>query len=89
MRVYNYHKHTIIAFSELVGAAGLKTLKEIQGHHVHRRVSGTQVKTYSELFPQVKTAAFLKGEIPLSYQNDFNRASAAAFQNPVQVPHAA
>ncbi len=89
VRVYNYHKHTIIAFSELVGAAGLKTLKEIQGHHVHRRVSGTQVKTYSELFPQVETAAFLKGDIPLSYQQDFNRASSASFQTPLSFQQAA
>lgn len=89
VRVYNYHKHTVLAFSELVGAAGLKHTKEIQGHHIHRRVSGTQVKTYSELFPRVETATFLKGDIPLAYQQDFNRSSSASFQNPMGFQHAA
>lgn len=61
VRVYNYHKHTLHAFAELLGAAGLDTTKKISRHLVNRRVAAdASVKSYLELFPYMERGEFLK-----------------------------
>lgn len=60
VRVYNYHRHTLQAFAEMLGAAGLSETKQISRHHVQRRISGDCVKTYADLFPYVERGSLLK-----------------------------
>lgn len=80
VRVANYHKHTVHAFSELLGAAGLTSTRQIQRVSVFRRVTGEQVKTYEDLFPSVQSGAFLKEDIPELYRHAFSLASADSFE---------
>lgn len=82
VRVANYQKNTVRALAELLGAAGLAHPSQIRRAHVQRRVAGDLVKTYAELFPPVAPGAFLKGDIPLSYRDEFERASPEHFDVP-------
>lgn len=51
VRVANYHKGTINAFTELIAAAGLCTSTELNRSHINRRVSMNTVMRYDEIFP--------------------------------------
>ncbi|MEK7357057.1 MAG: glutamate synthase-related protein, partial [Bdellovibrionota bacterium] len=82
VRVANYQKHTIHAFAELVGAAGLIHPSLIERAHVNRRISGDAVRTYAELFPVVKPGSYLKGDVPEKYRVAVASASADWFHAP-------
>lgn len=83
VRVYNYQKHTVEAFNELLGSVGLKSTADLTRHYVHRRISGDKVKTYADLFPYVEKGCFLvpKGTgvheslLEASSSESFTRAS--------------
>jgi len=53
-RVMNFHKNTLEAFKEILEAAGLSSPKQLNLHHIVRRVSESQTKSLSTLFPEVK-----------------------------------
>jgi glutamate synthase domain-containing protein 2 len=59
-RVYNYHRQTVQAFAEHLGASGLSSTSQISRHHVQRRISGDLVKSYATLFPYLERASLLK-----------------------------
>lgn len=80
VRVYNYQRHTVHAFAELLGASGLNFTSQISRQHIHRRISGDSVKTYSMLFPVVEVGCFLKGKIPDKYVEAFQAAHAEHFE---------
>lgn len=82
IRVFNYHKHTLHAFAELLGASGLSESTQISRHHVNRRVSQDVVKTYALLFPPVYAGSFLKGNIPAAIKFDFDKAHPDHFNIP-------
>ncbi len=79
VRVFNFHKNTLFAFSELLGAAGLEKSNHISRHHVSRRISPEVVKNYAELFPYVMRDSFLKNDLPAKYAADFEKADANSF----------
>jgi glutamate synthase domain-containing protein 2 len=79
VRVYNFHRHTLEAFAEILGASGLSSTREISRLQLQRRISGDCVKTYAELFPYVGRGQFLKGEIPARYRRHLEAASAFEF----------
>lgn len=79
LRVANYHRHTVEAFADLLGAAGLKNLSQISGSHINRRISGTLVKSYAEIYPQVARGCFLRDHIPQQFQRAFRLANPHSF----------
>jgi glutamate synthase domain-containing protein 2 len=83
VRVYNYQKHTLKAFAELLGASGLTQAYQVQKEHVSRRCSNQSVKTYAELFLSVKPGLFFQKSATHQYQTDFDKASAQYFQREV------
>lgn len=80
VRVANFHRHTVHAFAELLGASGLAHASQISRGHIHRRISGDTVKTYAALFPTVEAGSFLKGIVPEVYQVDFAKAHTGGFE---------
>ena len=50
-RVYNFHRNTLTALSEMMAAAGLEHSSQIGPHHLVRRVSRTEVRLFSQLHP--------------------------------------
>ncbi|MEQ1879049.1 MAG: FMN-binding glutamate synthase family protein [Bdellovibrionia bacterium] len=80
VRVFNFHRQTVQAFAELLGASGLLSSAQITRALVRRRVSTESVKSYSELFPSVEPGAFLKGAIPTRFLYEFENSAAETFE---------
>ena len=60
-RVYNFHRNTLHALSEILEAAGLKHPCSLRAHHIVRRVSATDVKLLSAIYPALEEGDLLKG----------------------------
>lgn len=67
VRVYNYHKATLHNFVELLAAAGINRADGLSRNHINRRVTMTQVMTYQEIYPGLKTGELLTHD-PLQQQ---------------------
>ena len=75
-RVANYHRLTIEHLIELIGSCGLREPDELQPCHINRRVNGTQVSNYGELYPSIAHGCLLCDEdIPHDWQADWRAAS--------------
>jgi glutamate synthase domain-containing protein 2 len=61
-RVYNFHKNTLDALSNLLSASGLRHPSELGPEHILRRSSTTEIHSYLELFPFLEPGALLEGE---------------------------
>jgi glutamate synthase domain-containing protein 2 len=70
-RVANFHRHTLIALSELLAAAGLKHPEDIRPDHLLRRVTTTEVQSFAALYPLLPEGALLG--------HSFNSALAAQY----------
>jgi glutamate synthase domain-containing protein 2 len=49
-RVYNFHRNTLHALAELIGAAGLRHPGEIEPRHIVRRVSSNEIRLVANLY---------------------------------------
>lgn len=66
-RVQTFHRETVRAVAEMLGAMGLKHSLELRPWHVMRRVSPNEIKHYGEIFEYLKSGDLLSGELPSSY----------------------
>ncbi len=48
-RVYNFHRNTLAALSDMIAAAGLEHPSKLRPHHLVRRVSLTEIRLFSQL----------------------------------------
>ena len=79
-RVANFHRETIVNLIELVGAAGLDGIHQLEPKHINRRVQGTNVKNYSQLYPSINSGCLLdEATIPDNWKDDWAAANAAAW----------
>ncbi|MDB5966313.1 MAG: ferredoxin-dependent glutamate synthase [Polaromonas sp.] len=69
-RVRNFHRSTLHALQELVQAAGLEHPREVNAHHIVRRLTDTEVRLLSNLVMQVEPGALLG---PLDRQHNVFR----------------
>jgi hypothetical protein len=79
--VANFHRHTLVAFKELLQAAGLQHPSDITADHIVRRLGENDVRLLSSLVPQIPTGSILEGGftgIPV-LDNYWQRASAETF----------
>ena len=75
-RVYNFQRETIGNLVDLVGAAGLDDLSQLGPEHINRRVNGTVVKTYKQLYPFITPNCLLEPDgIPEPWQEPWELAS--------------
>ena len=61
-RVYNFHKNTLHALSEMIAAAGLEHPSDIKAHHLAQRVNDREIKNYSQLHFWLKDGELLTCE---------------------------
>ena len=81
LRVANYHKETVTAFVELMGAAGLDHPDKITRMHVHQRVDQHLSKSYYRLYPYITEGCLLSAEsIPRSWKSIMAMADPQSFQ---------
>ncbi|GMT48616.1 MAG: FMN-binding glutamate synthase family protein [bacterium] len=76
-RVANFHNATIKNVTELLGTSGLNGLDELMPHHINRRVNGTQIANYAELYPSIGPSCLMgHDDFPDGWEEDWERASA-------------
>ena len=76
-RVANFHAATVKNLAELVAAAGLDDIAQLEPKHINRRVQGTEIQTYAQLYPSIEAECLLNdGTIPVDWQDDWQNASA-------------
>jgi glutamate synthase domain-containing protein 2 len=78
-RVFNYHRNTLIALSELVAAAGIAHPSQLRGEHFLRRSSDQQVVALDQHYPQLEDGALLSASAPSAFTAAFAAASASSF----------
>ena len=78
-RVANYHASMIENLLELIAAAGLNNINELQSSHINQRVHGTDIRNYSELYPCVENGCLISNTAPESWQSDWQQATANAW----------
>ncbi len=82
-RVANFHRDTVEQLVDLVGAAGLDHLHQLEPRHINRRVQGTKVATYEELYPKLQPGCLLDASSrPQDWQSDWDLADAAYWDRP-------
>jgi len=64
VRVANFHRNTVQALANLLGAAGLNHPRELGPEHIVRRVSKTTVHSYMDLYPFLEPGELLNGHEP-------------------------
>jgi glutamate synthase domain-containing protein 2 len=89
-RVCQFHKSTLAALGELVGAAGLTHPSQLLPIHVLRRISPSEVKSFAEVYPSLEHRQLLSGTAPPHYSQQWELADARSFAPlTVQAPSAA
>jgi len=79
-RIYNFHRATLEALAELVGAAGLDHPTEFAPMHFSRRVSADEVKSFAELYPTLEPGELLAGSGDKRFEIPWAMASAKEFR---------
>ena len=79
-RVARFQKDTVENLMELLAAAGLDSLDQLTPNHINRRVQGTEVKNYAELYPVMAPDCLIDGsEMPAGWERDWQAADANAW----------
>ncbi len=79
-RVANFHQETVGNLVELLAAAGLSGLDELEPRHINRRVKGTEIKTYADLYPGIESCSLLSAAaLPDKWKTAWASADAHAW----------
>jgi glutamate synthase domain-containing protein 2 len=78
-RVAQFHRSTLKALGELVGAAGLRHPGELRSYHIQRRVSAHEVKSFADFYEFLAPGALLDGTAGPHYGNLWALADAGSF----------
>ena len=72
MRVRNFQKKTVEAACDIFGACGIDHPSKFNRSMILRRISGTKVLTYEELYPYFRPGDLVNGRAPESLQGLFD-----------------
>ncbi len=76
-RVANFQNATIKNLTELLSASGLGGLDELKPKHINRRVNGTRISNYAELYPSIESCCLLCCDnLPDDWKSDWEQACA-------------
>jgi glutamate synthase domain-containing protein 2 len=78
-RVFHFHRSTLIALAEVIAAAGLDHPNDLKPHHISKRVSPGEVKTYDQLYRFLKPGELLAGTDDAPFTEAWVRAQAESF----------
>jgi glutamate synthase domain-containing protein 2 len=65
--VYRFHRSTFRALGELIAAAGLGHPNQLRPHHIMRRISPHEVRSFAEIYPFLAPGELLSGSRHRSY----------------------
>ena len=60
-RVRNFHDNTLKALADMLAAAGIAHPDDLAPHHLHRRISSTEVKQVSQLYTFLPASSLTSG----------------------------
>ena len=79
-RVANFHESTVVNLMELVAACGLDNIDQLEPRHINRRVQGTDIQTYEELYPCIGSGCLVEEHlVPDDWKADWKAAKPDAF----------
>ena len=78
-RVASYHAATIHELSHLVGAAGVRRVRDIKKIHIKRRIGPGKIMNYQELYPKIVPNSILDGTYEGKWKDIWQKASAEEF----------
>ncbi|HUN50695.1 MAG TPA: FMN-binding glutamate synthase family protein, partial [Candidatus Sulfotelmatobacter sp.] len=78
-RVHHFHRNTMIALGELVGAAGLAHPSELRPAHIMRRISASEIRSFAEIYPRLNPGELLNAANDQRYAVQWGLADAASF----------
>ncbi|MGE0312956.1 MAG: FMN-binding glutamate synthase family protein [Lautropia sp.] len=79
-RVADFHRNTLAALAELIAAAGLDHPGELGPEHIVRRISGEQIRLFSNIYPFLQPGDLLAGRAePAVFRHFWPMASAEHF----------
>jgi len=74
-RVANYHDASIENMLEIAAGAGLNRPGDITPQDINHRISGNEVKDYTQLYSFLPNGCLASGNPPKSWQQDWDRAT--------------
>jgi glutamate synthase domain-containing protein 2 len=87
-RVAGFHRNTLHALAELLGAAGLEHPQDLKPWHLQVRHQSGDIMRGDDVYPRVAPGALLRGEVSPSLSREWERAQAESFE-PVFMAEAA
>lgn len=78
-RAANFHRNTLKALAEVLGAAGLAHPRQIKPWHLHVRRADGKVLRGDAAFPQLEPGALLRGAVEGELAQEWERAQAESF----------
>ncbi|MGE0036404.1 MAG: FMN-binding glutamate synthase family protein [Xanthobacteraceae bacterium] len=78
-RVHQFHRNTMAALGDLVGASGLAHPNELQPMHILKRISPSEVQTFADVYTFLDHRELLAGTGKPHYAEQWALADALAF----------
>ncbi len=78
-RVANFHRNTLRALAELMGAAGLEHPSDLKPWHLHERSENGQIQRVSDIHPLLAPGALLTEECEPDLVREWRLAQAESF----------
>jgi len=75
VRVFRYHKETVKSFFEVLAATGYTRPSDLRPWHILRRISASEVRNYSEIYPMVEPGALVDSTVTGTLALAWNAAS--------------
>ncbi len=76
-RVCNYQRTMVENLLDVLAAAGLEKLEDLQPRHINHRVGGTVVRNYDEMYPAIPVGCLLEeSTVPAHWRSDWAMANA-------------
>ena len=79
VRVARFHHETVKSFFEVLGAAGFMRPSELKPWYIMRRVSATEIRNYSEIYPAVEPGSLVGTTASGDLARAWQAASASRF----------
>jgi glutamate synthase domain-containing protein 2 len=77
-RVANFQKATVENLVELLAAAGLDSLDQLEPKHINHRVQGTNIKNYAQMYPSIGSGCLLdESTMPADWRDVWYAADSA------------
>ena len=84
VRVFNYQKETVKAAVELMAAAGINHPDRLHRSYIYKRINGSQIKTYSEMYPYLLKGSLSEAPFPRGWELDVMQGNENSFESSIK-----